>query len=84
MEKELAEDTFDENVNICSLLIDYCKKISPYKSEVKVEEVKVVDEKEINKTLGSKDWKKDNVTLISGKKSLDDQTIRVGKKGKKV
>lgn len=72
MEKELAEDTFDENVNICSLLIDYCKKLLPSKTEVKVEEKKEVNEQEINKTLGSKDWKKDNVTLISSKKSLDD------------
>lgn len=28
-EKELAEDTYDENVSICTLLIDYCKNLMP-------------------------------------------------------
>jgi len=68
----LAEDTFDENVNICTLLIDYCKKLLPAKQDKKQEEVKERDDAEINKALASKDWKKDNVTLVSGKKSLDD------------
>jgi hypothetical protein len=26
-EKELAQDPYDENVSICNLLIDYCKKL---------------------------------------------------------
>lgn len=44
----------------------------PAKQDKKQEEVKERDEEEIKKNLASKDWKKDNVTLVSGKKSLDD------------
>ncbi len=28
-EKELADDPYNENVSVCSLLIDYCKKLLP-------------------------------------------------------
>lgn len=32
-EKELADDPYNENVTICNLLIDYCKKLQPKSSK---------------------------------------------------
>lgn len=39
-------------------------------------------QKDVNQILESKEWKKDNVTLIVSKKNVDDD-MQVGKKTKK-
>jgi hypothetical protein len=33
LQKELENDPYDENVSICRLLIDYCKKLLPKSAE---------------------------------------------------
>ena len=32
LEKELANDTYDENITVCQLLIEYCNKLLPKQS----------------------------------------------------
>lgn len=39
----MAEDTFDENVSICTLLIDYCQKLLPNKKDAVIEVKKEID-----------------------------------------
>ena len=74
-EKELADDPYNENVSICTLLIDYCKKLQPKQAKQEIKENKPqVDVEQLITT--NKEWKKDNVQYVAAKKNLDEQSTR--------
>ena len=80
-EKELAEDPYNENVSICSLLLEYCKKLQPKQAK---QEEQVKEKVDVQAVITGNQWKKDNVTLVISKKDMDlDQAVGAGKKAKK-
>ncbi len=80
--KEIKENPFKEDLELVSLLVNYCQKLQPKK----IEEAKPVEQsKDIAGIINKGEWKKDNVQILKCKKDIDNDffTGKNKKKGKK-